>query len=456
MINKYNDFLSESRIINLLLERDLNCSDEFLSKLNSISSKSSVAKILYHLFSEEKWVNDAKQNYIATSDKDDSITFLPDKKAEKAENEEGFSDFFTVKGRTEVKVGRFAKALLSDKNIIKYISILRDGKALIPINDDTQIDILSLKDKDFEEFVNLYKATKVKIDHKFEVVTGKQIRVYYDSEIYAYPNRGTLGASCMKHEECQDYFDIYVKNPETCSLLVYLDSNGYVLGRALLWKLSKSPCDAKFFLDRIYTSSDSDIIKFINYADENGWMYRYRQNCDQLESLIFKYQGKTVFGEVRVDLSKSDFEYYPYLDTLYNLNVEKKYLSNVSFAGVAILHDTGGNAEDCYSCSGDGVESNGCLECEGTGNFECTKCDGEGCKKCDGEGYVDCKVCKGSGDGPCSECAGLYLIQLRDLTLSITYYGLAKDDILKEIDRVESELKGDKEKDKKDKKKKKK
>ena len=75
-----------------------------------------------------------------------------------------------------------------------------------------------------------------------------------------------------------DYFDIYSENSKVCNLLIYFNENKKLLGRALIWKLKKSPCDAKYFMDRIYSSSDSDVLKFKQYADEQGWMYKYKQN----------------------------------------------------------------------------------------------------------------------------------------------------------------------------------
>ena len=152
-------------------------------------------------------------------------------------------------------------------------------------------------------------------------------------------------------------------------------------------------------MDRIYTANDSDVIKFINYAEQNGWMYKYKQNCDSLDSLVFKYKGQNILGEVIVNLDKADFDQYPFLDTINCLNRKKKYLSNVPFAGVEYLNDTEGNAEECFSCNGSGIEDRQCPKCDGEGEIDCPKCDGSGddCKKCDSSGRVKCKTCDGTG-----------------------------------------------------------
>jgi hypothetical protein len=420
MLNKYVEFLTESRIISLILEGELKCSGDFLNKIQSFKDKNLVAKILFTAFSKEIFIDDLKQNFIDISDKDDTISFLSDKKADKISDD---GSPFSAKGRSDVKVGRFAKALLNDKDFISYTGLTNISK---------------LKDKDYEDFVNLYKASTIKEDHKFELVNGEKIKKYYDYNSYAFKERGTLGSSCMKHDECQGYFDIYIKNPKVCSLLVYLNGSGEVLGRALVWKLSKTP-GSEYFMDRIYTNNDSDIIKFTNYADEKGWMYKYRQNCDNYDALVFKYKGQNIVGELQVDLTKSDFDEYPFLDTLSSLNREKKYLSNKPFEGVEFLNGTEGESAECWSCSGSGDESGNCPECEGNGDVECAKCGGSGCKKCDDDGAVKCKSCDGTGDGPCSECVGDYEYRLKTIGEAPARWGVSKGQIEKELERVKSE-----------------
>ena len=56
MLNKYVDFLTESKVISLILEDNLTCSGEFMQKLDSLKSKSPVANALYSLFSQEPYI----------------------------------------------------------------------------------------------------------------------------------------------------------------------------------------------------------------------------------------------------------------------------------------------------------------------------------------------------------------------------------------------------------------
>ena len=429
MLSKYNDFLLESCIINLLLEGTLDASPEFLERLNMISSKSDIAFILYNKFLNEVEVNkNLSQNYIDITDKDDTISFLPDNKADKLE----YSDSrYLSKGRGEIKIGRFAKSILNDKELIKDLKISK-----------------VFTDKEYEDFVNLYKSSNVKSENKFKLVEGKDIQRYYYEDSYAY-QKGQLGNSCMKREDCQDYFGIYIENPKTCKLLVYLNSKDEVLGRALVWKVSKAPCDAKYFMDRIYTSSDSDIIKFKNYANEKGWMTKYKQSCDQTDSYFFEYKGDLFLGEVKVKIRESSFDEYPFVDTLSYLN--GGYISNISSIGAEEMKDTDGYIGTCQNCNGVGVESVDCEECNGVGTNECEKCDGSGkkeddsdkkCKKCDGVGFIECKECDGDGEvqGDCYECVGMYKISLKNISKYHKNQKL-KDLADKELERIKSEKK---------------
>lgn len=406
MIHNYNEFILESQITQLILEANITCSGSFLNKISQFKKKNAVASLLYDLFTREPYIeDDLKQNYLDITDKEEYVTFLSDKKAEDVEDDQ----YYTAKARTEMKVGRLARAILTNKDIQSEMT-------------HSFADALKkLTDKDFEDFVNLYKASKVIEDQKFELVAGKKIRKYYDGDMYAHGNRGTLGSSCMRGDECQDYFDIYTENPEVCSLLVYLDSKGYVLGRAIVWKLSHSPCEAKYFMDRIYCSNDSDMIKFMNYADEQGWCYKYKQSNEYMSQLLFKYRGKKIIGEATVELKKADFSEYPYLDTLYCLNRKKKYISNVSFVGVENLQDTGGECNGCFDCEGKGYEEYACNECDGLGEMDDEKCES----------------CEGTGAALCPGCSGSYKIAFTEIIEGESLHSDLESQAIKELARIQ-------------------
>ncbi len=189
-------------------------------------------------------------------------------------------------------------------------------------------------DKDIENFVNAYKSTYDAMANRsegFELVKGEDIRYWYLEDRYEEVS-GQLGNSCMRHERCQKYLDIYVQNPESCSLLILKGKDpDKIVGRALIWTLHDGPGVAgKKFMDRIYTIKDSDRLLFEAYAKDN----------DILRSSSSSYKIKVKEGR---------YHYYPYMDTFAYLDPENGILTS-SWSGSGSdyleMQHTDGTASD--------------------------------------------------------------------------------------------------------------
>jgi len=320
MIRKYKQFLiNESK---LLLEAALSVDGSLISKLKTISkglgykSNDLVTKILDYI-EDEEWISeiDLKQDFFKT-EKDDKVSFLQSNRVKPG------IDPYTSTGRTEINIGR----------AMKYICKLYD---------------IEVTDKQIEELVNDYKSVSSEEEPEFLFYEGKQILEGYDTDYY-FSRGGSLGSSCMNDEF--DYLKIYTKNKDKVRLLVLING-GQIAGRALVWKLDKSPCEAKYFMDRVYTNNEYDVNKFITYAENNNFMYKQRMSCGDVEAVKFRYKGKDLFGEIRVEL-KGNFIEYPYLDTLSYLNRDKIELSNIPSWKCYLLWDTDGECERCEECNG--------------------------------------------------------------------------------------------------------
>jgi hypothetical protein len=189
--------------------------------------------------------------------------------------------------RTEIQIGRFVTKVLQ--------------KTTNPLNKIDQNDINDFVDK-FKAYRDFQTAKK----DKFEVVSGEDIRKWYDESNYedaAYH----LSNSCMRYERCQDYLDIYTENTGQVSMVIMKGTNpDKIIGRALIWKLK----NGETYLDRPYANNDEDVNLFKEWAKNKG----YKIYGDG-------YQHK------EVTLSKCYFEYYPYMDTFKYLNREEKLLS---------------------------------------------------------------------------------------------------------------------------------
>lgn len=200
---------------------------------------------------------------------------------------------------------------------------------------------------DVEKFVNQFKAaTSAKVGESFVMVEGSDIEKYYWHENYK-EMAGDLGRSCMARKK--KYFDIYVQNPEVCRLLVLLEDDK-VIGRSLIWKLDRNDADSKieYFMDRQYTIEQSDVIKFTNYAKENGWAYKTYNNHHSYSNIT--YSGKEMNCDMVVKLEQKSFDSYPYMDTFKRFDPSTGELFNdrskeEEYDGQYILEDTDGGYE---------------------------------------------------------------------------------------------------------------
>ena len=219
-------------------------------------------------------------------------------------------------------------------------------------------------DKQIEDFVNIFKASLEKIGEKFEMVEGDDINFWYNSDNYL-EHKGTLGSSCMK--SATGIFNIYVKNPEVCKLLI-LKEDDKLIGRAIIWKLNsiikensygddlpKITDEGFYFMDRQYTSRGSDVEKFKSYAKSKKWFYKTHNNHHSFSSVSYNNSDMNVSMTIKVNPYKEgtyDYRKYPYLDTFRRYNPETGILyndENEDEKGNYILEDTGGSYREIES-----------------------------------------------------------------------------------------------------------
>ena len=177
--------------------------------------------------------------------------------------------------------------------------------------------------QDIENFVNLYKSEFKRNDNiKFKIVEGDDIVKYYNEKYY-HPGRGSLNKSCMRHDSCSRYMDIYKNNPEKIKLLILIDEHdNKILGRSLIWKMDEPV--GKILMDRIYTIDGSNQFLFKKYADLNKWIYKTRQTFDCTKFVV---DGEELFLQSKIYIN-GYFDFFPYIDTLIYYNEQEKYLTN--------------------------------------------------------------------------------------------------------------------------------
>jgi hypothetical protein len=215
--------------------------------------------------------------------------------------------------RNPVKIGRFARAFLT--------------AAKVPFTD-----------QDIEVFVNEYKATydfAADILKQFDIVQGNDIIHWYWHDQYQ-RGGGTLNNSCMAEAD-SEWLEIYSKNPEV-SLVILYDDNGTITkdgkyvsdkikGRAVLWDCKVNGNDTQF-LDRIYTSQDSDVVLFKQFAEKNGWWYKKEQSMSPDEKLTDGSQDLSRANIICKVKSANPSGYYPYMDTMCFININDNIVGN--------------------------------------------------------------------------------------------------------------------------------
>jgi hypothetical protein len=269
---------------------DLIISEELKAVLSEIESDSQVAKLLLKKRHDKEDLVEDPINFISVAHDKTKISYLTTDRIAKIEDP---SLYWSSSRRFAVKPGGFISKLFKD----------------IPA-------------KEVEKFSNLYRAQANKAQFELKVIEGGEILKYYHYKSYA-GERGTLGASCMKHDSCQDYLGVYTENTNKVKMLVMLNVDDMLMGRALLWDF-----DTHKIMDRIYTISDEEFaFYFKKWATDNGYLYKSEQNWYntlQFENLSTPKQEL----KLQIKLENSQFRRYPYVDTFKFFDEEKGLLLN--------------------------------------------------------------------------------------------------------------------------------
>jgi hypothetical protein len=286
-IADYQEFITESKL-ELLLEAKIKFSDEFITLLNHIESP--LVKKILDLQGKDVDIN---RNYMTYDiDKENSVLFYPDDKAEK----QGYR--VTEPGHSYVGLANKAEqdGTYPIKNIRKpekdqevtvikqltdeELQAISPGVFLNPIvhisfedeymgtcemlygANNLSRDVSKLKPSDvlvgrfvsnfltkagveftpieLNDFIDKYKSEMKELKEKFkrfEIVKGSDIKFWYSQNRYEKRDSGSLGSSCMRGDKAQKFFDIYIDNDDVVSLIILKSRNDpdKIIGRALLW-----------------------------------------------------------------------------------------------------------------------------------------------------------------------------------------------------------------------------
>lgn len=170
---------------------------------------------------------------------------------------------------------------------------------------------------DIEKFVTIYKSIYLEKESSPIIVSGEDLRkVFLIKNVAA--EVGDYATNCMRYESTQKFLDIFVENPEVISAIVLTNEDNKILSRALLWKTT----DGSTVMDRVYAVDPGWKRVLHNWANDQGFYYRAKDDTKPFNTDIFIHNGREVIKQFTVQLKSSRFETYPYLDTFFYLDTE--------------------------------------------------------------------------------------------------------------------------------------
>jgi len=166
----------------------------------------------------------------------------------------------------------------------------------------------------------------------------------YSSGNYEEYMGSSLDHSCMNDDSSVNFYRVC----PSVKILVLLNNDGDIKGRALLWETTTG----KKIMDRIYYNTEADYQRFIKWSIENGY---YTRSKAYGSSTSFNFGGKPEVITLKEkvifpNIEEYKNEYFPYIDTFcyakdgFGTNYEPtdpgKYFK---------LQETDGTYEDLYN-----------------------------------------------------------------------------------------------------------
>jgi hypothetical protein len=177
-------------------------------------------------------------NFIDITDRNDTISYISQDRIARVPDDD---DIWKSNLRQEMRIGRFFQIINPYTN-----QITLDRK------------------------INRYKSTYNDIilrKYEFQVVVGQDIIKWYRGNNYQEGN-GSLNKSCMRNQD--ERLQLYANNQDKISLLIMVNDDNKLLGRAIVWKVDDPEI---IYMDRPYTVYQEDSVKFDDFAYSQGWKY---------------------------------------------------------------------------------------------------------------------------------------------------------------------------------------
>ena len=328
--SKKYSMMSETlkRRIDKIIDRMRPCNDNIFVNDHDKNRINKLSRTI-NLIDNTNYHIDSVRNF--TINKEGKMTCLPrGKQCRTIESEQG--TVWAKDRRQEMKYGKGIRCILNQPNL--------------PPTSMT----------DIQEISQLLKA-EYTFTGNIKIVKGEEIRTYYHYDKYARGNTESLGNSCMRHDSCQDFFDIYVDNPDKVKMVIADTSEG-IIGRALLWY---TDCKT-LIMDRIY-GNEITINALKQWAHNNGYMHKKVQSYSNDTEFVTSV-GEIVEGNYTITLDRNN-DYMPYMDTF-------KYTDDLYSRKLELTNDS--NYDNFTLDSTDGGDAGGTLCVNGERHHEDDVC----------------------------------------------------------------------------------
>lgn len=216
--------------------------------------------------------------------------------------------------------------------------------------------------KDHKNLSGLAKALQDLIKERASL--WKKIKVHSEpSDIYTAPflKKGSLGSSCMNRKHWK-FFEFYDSYPH-CKIAYLKNSDGKLIGRALLWEEVWKRGNKIKLMDRIYYTNSFVKAAFKRWAKENGYYYKTRQTAED-EMLITSPNGEVLGKKVLYlkDVKKhlAMCEALPFLDTFCCYKNDRLW-NTYDIGWETCLDETDGSDSEHLFCTPFGSEM--CAHC---------------------------------------------------------------------------------------------
>jgi hypothetical protein len=187
---------------------------------------------------------------------------------------------------------------------------IKIGRWVKKVDDEFQSDQI-------ESFINAYKAVYIGKTIEPQIIKGEELRRSFLKD-FMLAETGDFSDNCMRFDYCQPFLDIYAKNKDRISAAVIRDSDNKILARGILWLTDQN----EIVMDRVYSVEPSWKNLLKNWAKEQGYYYRAKDDSKPMNATLFMYNGQMIEEKFSVSLENYNLRNYPFLDTFCYMDEE--------------------------------------------------------------------------------------------------------------------------------------